>query len=91
MTSAKRACSLWTGAALLSALLIGNADAQPSFGKGRQSDGPSYGDPQGRRLTDPDVTNSLDATGATSDQLRGPVHDERTGRVRPGNPSPSVR
>ncbi|AWN41383.1 hypothetical protein U8607_08280 [Methylobacterium durans] len=27
----------------------------------------------------------------SSDQIRGPVHDSRTGIVRPGNPSPSVR
>lgn len=27
----------------------------------------------------------------SSDQLRGSVFDARTGRVRPGNPSPSVR
>lgn len=27
----------------------------------------------------------------SSDQLRGSVFDARTGRVRPGNPSPSIR
>lgn len=39
----------------------------------------------------PEITGALGVNGPTSDQIRGPVHDDRTGRVRPGNPSPSVR
>lgn len=37
------------------------------------------------------ATGSLAPRFPWSDQFRGPAHDARTGTVRPGNPSPSVR
>ncbi|WP_336487788.1 hypothetical protein [Methylobacterium nigriterrae] len=42
---------------------------------------------------DPDrlTTGSVGQVAPVSDQIRGPAHDGRTGAVRPGNPSPSVR
>ena len=37
------------------------------------------------------TTGSVAPRAPSSDQIRGPAHDPRTGTVRPGNPSPSVR
>ena len=37
------------------------------------------------------TTGSVMPRAPTSDQIRGPIHDPRTGTMRPGNPSPSVR
>ncbi|MBB2963496.1 hypothetical protein [Methylobacterium sp. R2-1] len=91
MAAVKPTFSVLTATALLSLFFICGAHAQPSFGKNRQVDGLHRVDPRGRRFVDPDVTDSLGLTGPASDQVRGPIHDQRIGRVRPGNPSPSVR
>ncbi|KAB1071637.1 hypothetical protein [Methylobacterium planeticum] len=37
------------------------------------------------------TTGSVGQRVPSSDQIRGPAYDARTGTVRPGNPSPSVR
>ncbi len=66
---------------------LGQVQPKTTYNSSTAQDAP----PSGPFTLTPGARAESGSVAPSSDQLRGSVFDARTGRVRPGNPSPSVR